>query len=119
VRAVISWLCTALAMAASPAYANPQAVVTIFEQPRHDGAIGTITHINMDDHVLTRMINTETERGLFVLRLNNTQNNLCVPACPDTLEVWLLPDNIVAVPASVTTPEGGSSVMTLYEWNGM
>jgi hypothetical protein len=116
---IARWLCAAVVLAASPAYANPQAVVTMFDQQRDDGAIGIITHRNMADTVIVRTIEADTPRGLIVLRLNNTQNNLCVPACPDTLETWLLPDNVIAVPSAVTTPEGGSSVMTLYEWTGM
>ena len=107
------------ALCFSPAYANPQVVVEIFDQPDDSGAIGKVTHINLTDNVVVRMIETKTSIGTIVMRLNNTQNNLCDPPCPDTLEAWLLPDNVIASPQSVTTPEGGTNVIMLYEWNGM
>jgi hypothetical protein len=102
--------------------------VTIVE-PDDAGFIGRIVHHNRytspapdQDHLET-FLEFETERGLFVLRLLTTRNNLCegpnVHGCPDTLTIWEMPEGIMADALEVETPERDVSIINLFEWTGL
>lgn len=101
-----------------PAYAE-QVTIQSFDPPRADGVVGIITHNNMVTQASGAEMTLDTPYGPVVMRLDMTPNSQCDPACPDTLEVWSLPDNIIAIPSAVTTPENAQDYITLYEWAGM
>jgi hypothetical protein len=98
--------------------------VTIVE-PDEAGKVGEIVHHNRMTIGLRgeHFYEWETEYGRVTLRLNVTTNNTCTGpnrhGCPDTLDVWELPEGIYADTMQVTTPEMESSIITLFLWSGM
>ena len=111
-------LAAALVLLCSPALA--EVTVTIVE-PDATGYIGQIVHHNRWERGLfgEELLRFETDRGDFLIRLINTENSACVPACPDMIEIWQWPSGVVPELIEATTPEHGVSVIRLYLWNGM
>jgi len=117
VRPVIR-LAAALALLCNPALA--EVTVTIVE-PDATGYIGQIVHHNRWGFGIPgeQLLRLETDRGDFLIRLITTENRNCVPACPDTIEMWQWPSGVVPELIEATTPEHGVSVIRLYLWSGM
>ena len=111
-------LATALALLCSPAWA--EVTVTIVE-PDATGYIGQVVHHNRSEYLLggQDLLRFETDIGTFLILWTVTENRLCIPACPDTIEIWEWPAGVIPDAIEATTPEHGVSVIRLYLWNGM
>ena len=108
----------ALALAASTATA--EITVTIVDADE-TGYIGQIVHHNRDEFSLSgqEFMRFETDRGLFIILWKITENRLCIPACPDTIEIWEWPAGVIPEAIEATTAERDVSIIRLFEWSGM
>lgn len=96
---------------------------TIVPPREDDGSIAWLIH----DNELTMGVGGSEEPfslevegyGAIVGVIVRTQNNLCVPSCPDTLTIVDVPDGLAVVPPGVTTAERTMSVLRVYELLGM
>ena len=113
-------LLAAAALISAASTATAEITVTIVDADE-TGYIGQIVHHNRWERGLfgEELLRFETDRGEFLIRLINTENGACVPACPDTIEIWQWPSGIVPELIEATTPEHGVSVIRLFEWSGM
>jgi len=108
----------ALALAASTATA--EITVTIVDADE-TGYIGQIVHHNRDQSGLPgeQFLRFQLDQGEFVIRVVNTTNSLCIPACPDTIEIWQWPAGVIPEVIQATTAERGVTIIRLFEWSGM
>jgi len=110
-------LAVILALVCGPAMAD---VTVTIVPPDADGYVGQIVHHNQLTQGTSQeqFLDFETERGTFIIRLSTTHNGSCSPACPDTIEIWDWPEDIIPDAMEVTTPERGVSIIRLREWSG-
>ena len=110
-------LAVILALVCGPAMAD---VTVTIVPPDADGYVGQIVHHNQLTQWTAKeqFLEFETEHGTFIIRLSSTTNYLCTPACPDTIEIWDWPEDIIPDAMEATTQERGVSIINLYEYWG-
>ena len=118
---VAAWGVTAANAQQSAAEAG---VILNIHEADENGLVGEIRHYNGYSYGFERenFFDFETPRGNFTIRLVTTPNAEdpgCTPRCPDTIEIWDWPEDIIPTALDVTTPEQGVSIIQLYEFRGV
>ncbi len=100
---------------------NNSAVVYFEEKkdsdPEH--ALGVIVHSNQLSNPSLdggpREVSVETPHGAIIFTVDVTPNGDCLPElCPDTIEVFQIPQGIVVVPPFNSTPEKTNARLLIF-----
>lgn len=94
------------------------------EDTEEDGLLGIITHYNQmvsPNNLGEDLIKLDTPAGPITVQLNRTTNIDCMPEklCPDTLEVYELPDGYIAIPSSHILDEDSFGDIRIVRYTGM
>lgn len=84
------------------------------------GYFGSIVHVNQNTPSgPPKPVNVETPYGDVRIVHEVTPNAACpTPGCPDNIEVWTLPDNVVVDQLWIETAEQETGVIRLYWYEG-
>lgn len=93
------------------------------EDTEEDGLLGIVTHYNQStspNSLTEDLIQLDTPAGPVTVQIIRTPNIDCMPVklCPDTLEVYDVPDGYIAVPSFHTLDEDSFGHIRIVRYTG-
>jgi hypothetical protein len=109
---------------APPIYVAPPEVTFLAPTQEHEdvGALGALRMVNRltSPHPdgAVRLLTVPSPMGDFLVEVETTQNNLCVPACPDRLTIIESPEGLAVVPYEMWVDEMTTGDLLIFEYLG-